>query len=115
MANGIEVHYGDGRRLVPPNGKLPPIQLGPGDAYVLRGGGGGGFGNPLARPPDEVRRDVESGDVSLAAAREHYRVVIDPVTLQVDAEATEALRQYQEGHGSGRPAGGQVTADVQPA
>ena len=92
LANRVRLLHADGREAVPPNGKVPPTPLGAGDGYVLRSGGGGGFGNPLERPPELVRRDVECGYVSLASAREDYGVVLDPQTFQIDAEATRTLR-----------------------
>ena len=72
--------------------KVLTAQLKRGDAYALRSGGGGGFGSPLERPPERVREDVRQGYVSLGAARDYYGVVLDPKTLAVDAEATEAER-----------------------
>ena len=51
-------------------------------------GGGGGYGDPLARPAAEVLRDVREGYVSAAAAERDYGVVIDPGTLTVDEAAT---------------------------
>jgi N-methylhydantoinase B len=58
--------------------------------------GGGGWGDPLAREPDLVQRDVIEGKVSLAAARDDYGVVLraadgkDPFV--VDETATAARR-----------------------
>ncbi|MFQ5913007.1 MAG: hydantoinase B/oxoprolinase family protein [Nitrospinota bacterium] len=63
-----------------------------GDVLVAKCGGGGGVGDPLERPVERVQEDVLYELVSVEAAREDYGVVIDPQTLQVDAEATEALR-----------------------
>ena len=40
-----------------------------------------------------VREDVENELVSLQAAREIYKVVIDPATLRIDQAATKKLRQ----------------------
>jgi N-methylhydantoinase B len=55
--------------------------------------GGGGFGNPLARDPEHVRRDVWNEKITVAFAREHHGVVIDPLTGRIEADATERLRQ----------------------
>jgi len=55
-------------------------------------GGGGGVGNPFERDPGAVLRDVVNEFVTLEAARETYGVVIDPETLEIDMEATRALR-----------------------
>jgi N-methylhydantoinase B len=47
-----------------------------GTRIVTRTGGGGGYGDPLARPLDEVREDVLSGVVSAEGAARDYGVVI---------------------------------------
>jgi N-methylhydantoinase B len=39
-----------------------------------------------------VAEDVRQGYVTLAAAAEHYGVVIDPQTLRLDRAATDKLR-----------------------
>ena len=44
------------------------------------------------RDPGMVREDVMDGMVSLAQAREVYRVVLDPETLELDLQETEKLR-----------------------
>jgi N-methylhydantoinase B len=54
--------------------------------------GGGGFYAPENRDPQSVADDVIDGLVSLQHARERYRVVIDPDTLEVDRAATDQLR-----------------------
>jgi len=67
-------------------------QLKPGDAVTIDAAGGGGHGNPLERDPEMVENDVLEGYVSLEKAKEDYGVVIDPVTLKVDKQATQNLR-----------------------
>ncbi|UNK46070.1 hydantoinase B/oxoprolinase family protein [Arthrobacter sulfonylureivorans] len=65
--------------------------------------GGGGWGDPLRREPERVLRDVRDGYTSIEAARENYGVVItgdpdwDPEGLQLDLEATAALRRERVG------------------
>ena len=54
--------------------------------------GGGGFGDPLARPFEEIERDVWDHKLSAAFVREHYRAVADPRTGTIDREKTAALR-----------------------
>ena len=65
--------------------------------------GGGGYGEPRARPPEAVLRDVVYGYVSLAAAEAEYGVVIRssarpdqlvllPEHYRIDPEATAKLR-----------------------
>jgi N-methylhydantoinase B len=68
-----------------------------GDRLVYRFGGGGGWGDPLARDPQAVLDDVWDEYVSVDAARDQYAVVItgrlDDLTLAVDEAATAALRR----------------------
>jgi N-methylhydantoinase B len=66
----------------------------PGEVLVSESGGGGGYGDPLARDPERVRRDAREGYITLEGAKEVYGVVLntDPDTWAVDLEATEALR-----------------------
>ncbi len=75
-----------------PNAKVLVAALKTDDAFLIRGGGGGGYGNPLERAIDEVAEDVRQGYVSIKAAAELYGVVVDPDTLVVDRTASEALR-----------------------
>lgn len=55
--------------------------------------GGGGYGDPLDRQPEAVARDVRIGATSLETARRIYGVVVDPMTLALDATGTEARRR----------------------
>jgi N-methylhydantoinase B len=75
-----------------PNAKVLVAPLKPGDAFLIRSGGGGGHGNPLARALEEIENDVRQGYVSIRAAAEFYAVVIDPDTMAIDHVATERLR-----------------------
>jgi N-methylhydantoinase B len=60
---------------------------------------GGGFGDPLEREPERVKRDVRDGYVTIEGAARDYGVVVtgdpdeDPEGLVVDLEATERLRR----------------------
>jgi len=83
-------------------------QLKPGDAFKIRSGGGGGYGNPLERPIEQVRDDVRQGYVTVKSAAELYGVVLDPQTFEVDAAATEKLR-------AARRSGDGGTADAKSA
>jgi N-methylhydantoinase B len=67
-----------------------------GDVVRLLTSGGGGWGDPLDRPADRVRRDVAGGFVSAESAREDYGVVLD-ARGALDAEATQALRAARRG------------------
>jgi N-methylhydantoinase B len=61
-----------------------------GEVIRIRTTGGGGWGDPLTRPYDEVERDVLWGKVSPAAAREEYGVVLHDGSA--DATASDRLR-----------------------
>jgi len=62
------------------------------DVYYIHRSGGGGYGDPLDRKPELVRKDVINRRVSLESARKIYGVIIDPSTLQVDEKKTEQER-----------------------
>ena len=59
-------------------------ELKAGDVLRIARSGGAGCGPPRERDPQAVRRDVEDGYVSVAAARERYGVVIEPGAGQVE-------------------------------
>ena len=86
-------------RIVEPTGEekaLPTkvtIQVEPGTKVVLKTAGGGGYGPPAARAPEEVLRDVEQGLVSLRRAREEYGVAILEHPLRIDEKETKRLRK----------------------
>jgi len=64
-----------------------------GERILWQSGGGGGWGDPLAREPARVLDDVLDELVSPEGARHDYGVVIDPAAMAVDEEATAALRR----------------------
>ena len=66
----------------------------PADVYAVAFAAGASYGDPIERDPAAVRRDVELGDISLAAARDIFRVVLlgTDDDLRVDEAATTALR-----------------------
>jgi len=72
----------------------------PGDEIVFESAGGGGYGDPWERDPEEVERDVVHGYVSLERARQDYGVVISESSLSVDVEATRVLRTSPRAKGS---------------
>jgi N-methylhydantoinase B len=61
--------------------------------------GGGGWGDPLARDPERVMRDVRDEYVSIDGAARDYGVVVkgdprsDPEGLEIDVDATRKLRE----------------------
>ncbi len=63
-----------------------------GDVVEKFSSGGGGVGNPAERDPQMVRDDVENQLVSLEAARDIYKVALDPATFKIDEKQTRALR-----------------------
>jgi N-methylhydantoinase B len=70
--------------------------------------GGGGWGDPLEREPELVRRDVVDGKVSATAARGDYGVVLrqdrKSGSCEVDAAATNKLRARLRARRKGPPA-----------
>ena len=64
----------------------------PGEIMYAQSGGGGGWGDPLARDVGAVLQDVVDEYVSIEGAARDYGVVIDPGTMTVDVKATETLR-----------------------
>jgi N-methylhydantoinase B len=74
------------------NGKALSQVLHAGDAYILRSGGGGGFGSPLDRDLASLARDVRCGYVSKAAAERDYGAVFVSGTNKLDVTATEQRR-----------------------
>ena len=90
--NSVAVRRDGAWREDLPNAKMLTARLGPGEAFALRSGGGGGFGPPLERPIDDVAHDVRQGYVSPEAAFRDYGVVCDAATLAVDVEASERIR-----------------------
>ena len=97
-----------------------------GQVIRIRTTGGGGWGDPLDRPYDEVARDLRWGKVSFQGARDDYGVVAtgtkdEPV---LDVAASDALRAelraarpaegpfFDRGPGYAQLAEGKAAADV---
>jgi len=83
---------GPDERIVDALADAEPVKAG--QVIRIRTTGGGGWGDPLERPYDEVVRDLRWGKVSFDGAREDYGVVAsgtqdEPV---VDEAASDALR-----------------------
>ncbi|HEY5882091.1 MAG TPA: hydantoinase B/oxoprolinase family protein, partial [Nakamurella sp.] len=100
-----------------------------GEIIRIRTTGGGGWGDPLSRPPAEVLRDVRWRKVSVEGARRDYGVVLaghggSVDECSVDEAATAALRTslaatrpvdqpfFDRGPGYARLSGGRAFADV---
>ena len=86
-----EVRRADGTVLNLPS-KFTTFKLLAGDTIEFRTACGGGYGDPLEREPEQVARDVRDQLMSAESARTDYGVVLDPVTLEPDLEATERER-----------------------
>ncbi len=83
--------------LVSPDGterRLPSMfsmTIGEGDTYIHHMAGGGGWGNPLDRDPQDVAEDVIDGKVSRQGALSDYGVVLHD-DLSVDVTSTTKER-----------------------
>jgi len=80
----------DGSGEVLPS-KVPHMQIRAGERFVCVGPAGGGYGNPLARTPERVRRDVADGLLSAKEARRDYAVALTSHG-SVDEAETARLR-----------------------
>jgi N-methylhydantoinase B len=63
-----------------------------GDIVISESAGGAGVGKPEERDPEYVKIDVKNDLVSLEKARDIYKVVLKPETLEIDYQATKTLR-----------------------
>ena len=86
LRNGVE-------KLIPFDGKASRFKLGKGDIALSLTAGGGGYGDPLDRDPESVRRDVIEGYVSMESAAKIYGVVLKKKDLSIDKEATRKQRK----------------------
>ncbi|HUC61733.1 MAG TPA: hydantoinase B/oxoprolinase family protein [Alphaproteobacteria bacterium] len=75
--NKISVERG-GKSIAPSRapGKISNFHLRKDDRVIFESSGGGGYGDPLDRDPDDVARDVSLGYVSASRARQVYGVVV---------------------------------------
>jgi len=74
--NKIELHYPNGEVVVPMSKDLI-TGVPKGTEYVQEAGGGGGYGDPAARPRELVRDEVRNGILSPESARDVYKLVDD--------------------------------------
>jgi N-methylhydantoinase B len=90
--NKIELRYPDGQVYLTTTKDL--VEGVPeGTVLFQQAGGGGGYGPPHLRDPSLVASEVKNGIISVASAREDYRVILDPETFELDAGATRKLRE----------------------
>ncbi|MGH8595521.1 MAG: hydantoinase B/oxoprolinase family protein, partial [Gammaproteobacteria bacterium] len=64
----------------------------PTDVYAVRWTGGGGFGDPLDRAPEDIERDLEDFAITAFAAHTLYGAVVTP-DGKIDGDATAAHRE----------------------
>ena len=83
------IERADGTTEVLPS-KIHDVPVRPGDVLHFVTWGGGGWGDPLARDPELVAREVRRGLITADGAR-RYGVVVGPDGV-TDQAATEALR-----------------------
>jgi N-methylhydantoinase B len=72
--------------------KFSGLEVQADDVMTYYSPNGGGYGDPLNRPPVKVLEDVLDGFCPLAHARDVYGVVVDLTAETVDMAATDALR-----------------------
>ena len=73
------------------------VRLKEGDTYTSYPSGGGGWGDPLERDPEAVRRDARGEIISLDSALQVYGVVLEGEELAVNEQRTAALRKSRRG------------------
>ena len=73
-------------------GSKVTVQLKPDEVISYRTCGGGGYGPPEERDPQNVLRDVRDGKVSVERARQLYGVAVNTEDWTVDSEETARLR-----------------------
>ena len=99
FGNAVAIHrFGEDEQGFA-NGKAFDQVLESGDAYIIRSGGGGGYGSPLDREVEKVERDVRQGYVSKAAAEKLYGLVFRDGTLDADLVHTQARREEMRKQG----------------
>jgi N-methylhydantoinase B len=73
--------------------KSPAFRMHEGEVIMVQTAGGGGYGNPLEREPELVRRDVIDGLISVEAAEKDYGIVLELKGMSIDWQATSSLRE----------------------
>lgn len=89
--NRVSIQCGSEPELKFSSGKVLARQLLAGDAYILRSGGGGGYGSPLKRDIDKVIFDLDEKYISKENAEKFYGIVFNK--SKIDFQATEEKRR----------------------
>jgi len=76
--------------------RAPTTTLKRGDILRMFTGGGGGYGDPLTRPAEEVFEDVRAEYISIERAQKEYGVIISPDGQSIDKERTLSLRENRK-------------------
>jgi len=90
--NTIELRYPDSRVYKTTSKDL--IENVPsGTVLFQQAGGGGGYGNPYLRSPEQVVQEMKNGVISVERAKQDYGVVVDSDTLKLNLAETEKIRK----------------------
>jgi N-methylhydantoinase B len=89
--NAVLLSLQDGTVHEQTNAKFLSKKLTRGDEFILRSGGGGGFGQPSKRSPHDVARDVQQGYVCREQAALRYLVALTE-NIEIDEATTLAMR-----------------------
>ena len=85
--NYFELRSGNDTRR---ESRAPTTKMQRGDVIKMVTGGGGGYGNPIERPVEEVLSEVIADYITPDQARDAYGVVVKG--KEIDQEATDRLR-----------------------
>lgn len=96
-AGGIEYVNAQTGETIPLPSKIQSRFSAAGDIYRTLSAMGGGYGAAIEREPQKVLEDVLDEIITLDAAREQYGVIVDPKTMAVDSNLTEARRLEMKG------------------
>ena len=94
-ANSITLVRADGSEQALPS-KLAHMKGSAGDRVIVTSGCGGGYGDPLLRPAEQVVADVADGHIGAEAALRDYGVVVTDA-LALDGTATARERKARSG------------------
>ncbi|MDP9982305.1 N-methylhydantoinase B [Pseudarthrobacter oxydans] len=105
IPHGVWMNKGtDQEKFLGSNFSAVPLESG--DSFTRPSAGGGGYGDPLERPFDEVLDDVIDEYVSIERAAKDYGVIIREIDreldqFEIDQAASTELRQQIRAHRTG--------------